>query len=485
MAQFSYSFCMAMLHSLWQSALLMLFYLVADTVFLRNNSPLLKRNFLFSILLSQLFLFTITFFIFFSNSPVYSSGEGIGNAFAKILRNDTMQAFAPWIFAFYLAVIGFKLVSSVHSWLSFNRQFKKGLQRPAVELKLFTELKAYQFGIKRNVKLWLSTTIHTPVTFGFFKPVILLPVALVNNISTCQAETLIIHELTHIRTYDYLLNWFLLFADTIFFYNPFMRRFCNNIRMEREKNCDMGVMAFEYSPAVYAETLLLAERMKQLVPGFQLAAVSRKKQLLNRIRFFSGNMNFTRPRRFNIITPALGLLLLMFFSSAVLFQSGNSMIISETAGTMPYLPVSSMEFPAIEFVNDPVVKVDEIQAQAKAQAEKQIPVIEENKIKEQQHLARNIEKETEEIVARQPSEKYLVTPVAVMQNDAARQIIIQEEHSGSKTASVKTYSLRFENGQWIVEPVWSISAKEISEDSILKKMDSSDGRLKRRIPSQQ
>ncbi|MBK6635063.1 MAG: M48 family metalloprotease [Chitinophagaceae bacterium] len=53
--------------------------------------------------------------------------------------------------------------------------------------------------------------------FWFFKPVILLPVALVNNISTQQAETLILHELAHIRTNDYLLNWFLLTAETLFF----------------------------------------------------------------------------------------------------------------------------------------------------------------------------------------------------------------------------------------------------------------------------
>jgi len=484
MAQFSYSFCMAMLHSLWQAALLMLLYLVADKVFLRNNSPLLKRNFLFTILISQALLFTGTFFIFFSNNSAYSTGEGIGNALTNILKNDTMKALAPWIFICYMAVISFRLVRSVYAWFSFKQQFKQGLQRPAVDLKLFTELKAYQFGIKRKVKLWLSTTIHTPVTFGFFKPVILIPVALVNNISTRQAETLIIHELTHIRTNDYLLNWFLLFAETIFFYNPFVRHFCNKIRMEREKNCDMGVMAFEYSPALYAETLLQAERMKQLIPDFQLAAVNRKKQLLNRIRFFSGDINFDQPMRFNIITPAIGLLLLMFFSSAVLFQSGNVVLTAQAPGTIPYLPLNSIEMPVTEYVNDPLPKADALQVQVQNEAKNQPPAIG-KKVKELQPLINNIEKETEAIVAKQQAEKYYAFPVTVTENDAARQIIIQEENSGSKSASVKTYSLRFENGQWILEPVWSISAKEIPEDSILKKMDSSEGRLKRRFPSQQ
>ena len=101
---------------------------------------------------------------------------------------------------------------------------------------------------------------------------ILLPVALLNNINTAQAETLVLHELSHIKTNDYLLNWFLVVADTIFFYNPFVSALCRRIRIEREKYCDINVIAFAYSPALYAETLLKAERIKQMIPNFQLAA---------------------------------------------------------------------------------------------------------------------------------------------------------------------------------------------------------------------
>lgn len=485
MAQFSYSFCMAILHSLWQAGLLMLLYLVADKMFLRNNSPLLKRNFLFSILLSQGLLFTLTFFVFYSNSPLYSSEEGIGRTLSNLMNNQTMQAFAPWIFLLYSSIIGYKLVRSVYAWIRFKQHYKLGLQRPDVELKLFTELKTYQFGIKRKVKLWLSTNIHTPVTFGFFKPVILLPVALVNNISTRQAETLIIHELTHIRTHDYLLNWFLLFTETIFFFNPFMRQFCNKIKMEREKNCDLGVMAFEYSPVLYAETLLLAERMKQLVPGFQLAAVNRKKQLLNRIRFFSGDVNFNQPVRFNVLVPVLGLLLLMLFSSAVLFQSGSAVSpsLQASANAISYIPFNSVELPAASYVNDPVVSIKDLKTGV-PEIKKQMTVIE-KEINELQPLVSRLEKETEALAAKQAEQNFIM-PVAVTENDGAKQIIIQEESSGSgKSASVKTYSLRFENGEWILEPVWTISAKQIPEDSILKKMDSSNGRLKRIVPAQQ
>jgi beta-lactamase regulating signal transducer with metallopeptidase domain len=250
-----------------------------------------------------------------------------------------------------------------------------GLQKPGIDLKLFTELKAHQFGIKRKVKLWLSNSINTPVTFGFFRPMILLPVALVNNISVQQAETLILHELTHIRTNDYLLNWFLLFADTIFFYNPFVTALCNKIRMEREKNCDISVMAFEYSPALYAETLLQAERIKQLIPNFQLAAVNRKKQLLQRIRFFSTSQNFKQPLRFNIIAPLIGLFLLLFLSSAILFNTGNPVSSVSADSTLPWLPVSNSLVADAEFIKN-IIPGDEELAKLVNEVEKQRLVIE-------------------------------------------------------------------------------------------------------------
>ncbi len=487
MTEFSYSFCMAMMHSLWQSALLMLLYLAADAIFLRRNTPLVKRNFLFVILFSQVLLFTLTFFVFYSGSPVYQAEKGIGRVVTSLFYNDTMQLAAPWLFLLYSLVIGYKLTRAVYSWAGFKKQYQLGLQKPGVDLRLFTSLKAHQFGITRKVKLWFSSTINTPVTFGFFKPVILLPVALVNNISTRQAETLIIHELIHIRTNDYLLNWFLLFTETVFFFNPFIHRFCSQVRMEREKNCDMGVMAFEYSPVLYAETLLQAERMKQLVPGFQLAAVNRKKQLLNRIRFFSGEINFSHaPGRFNIFVPALGLLVLLLFSSGLLYKPGNPAPADSVANTsLPYLPFSSLEIPeSTTYASEPVIKEIKESIRRKAESVKQ-EMASENKRRELQAAADQLAQESKVLAERQV-ELINAMPVAVTEADGAKQIIIQEESSGStKSASVKTYVLRFDHGQWILEPVWTLSTRQVPEDSLLKKMDSSNGRARRILPAQQ
>jgi beta-lactamase regulating signal transducer with metallopeptidase domain len=480
MIQFTYSFCMAMLHSFWQAALLMLLYIIVDKLTHKNSAPLAKRNFLYAAITAQLVLFVCTFSIYFFSS------EGIGS-FSNAIQNltasfgsESLKIITPWIFSLYIFIIAGKLFKAVYSWYHFKHQFKMGLQKPGVELKLFTELKAYQFGIKRKVKLWLSHSVQTPVTFGFFKPIILLPVALVNNISTRQAETLILHELTHIRTNDYLLNWFLVIAETIFFFNPFITGLCKKIKLEREKHCDMNVISFEYSPALYAETLLLAERMKQLTPVFQLAAVSRKKHLLQRIRFFTSEKVLNQTLRFNIVAPLIGLVLLFMLSTAVLFQSSTAVQLQSTGG-MHYLPADNYIISNTE-TGTPVL-TDNIKTEQGTDF-KEIAVPVSNPVKNTIQPAPVCEPEPENATeAPLQLDLNYAKPITAVENDAARQIIITEE--GSTGATVKVYNLIFEDGKWILQPEMVMSSKEIMVDSLKSKVDSLQRKLKKIYPAQQ
>jgi beta-lactamase regulating signal transducer with metallopeptidase domain len=480
MIQFTYSFCMAMLHSFWQAAVLMLLYIIVDKLTHKNSAPLAKRNFLYAAITAQLILFSLTFLIYFFSS------EGIGtlsNAIQNItntLGSESLKIITPWIFSLYIIIITGKLIKAVYSWLHFKYQFKMGLQKPDVELKLFTELKAYQFGIKRKVKLWLSHSVQTPVTFGFFKPIILLPVALVNNISTKQAETLILHELTHIRTHDYLLNWFLVIAETIFFFNPFITGLCRQIKLEREKHCDMNVMSFEYSPALYAETLLLAERMKQLTPVFQLAAVNRKKHLLQRIRFFTSEKILNQSLRFNIVAPLIGLVLMFMLCTAVLFQSSKTAAQLQTAAGVHYIPSDNYIISNTETATQ--VLTDNIKTEQETDFNKIILPISEP-ANSTIHPPSVCKPEPENDVEPATLDLNFAKPIAATENDAARQIIIKEE--GSTGASIKVYNLIFEDGKWILQPELVLSSKEIIIDSLNSKVDSLQRKLKKIYPAQQ
>ena len=71
--------------------------------------------------------------------------------------------------------------------------------------------------------------MSSPVTIGFLKPIILLPVAALNSLTPQQVEAVLLHELSHIRRYDYLINLVITLVHTLFYFNPFIKKFVSAI----------------------------------------------------------------------------------------------------------------------------------------------------------------------------------------------------------------------------------------------------------------
>jgi len=171
-------------------------------------------------------------------------------------------------------------------------------------------------GIARDVKIWLSEWVTSPVTIGYLKPIILIPVAAVNNLTPHQLEAVILHELSHIYRYDYFLNLILSFIKTILYFNPFVKLLVKSIEKEREHSCDEMVLQFQYKPGEYASALLRLEQNKhrQMV----MAAAGKNHDLLNRIESILGmrNKGWNPVRQLSIVfLTMMGITLFTFFVS--------------------------------------------------------------------------------------------------------------------------------------------------------------------------
>lgn len=139
-------------------------------------------------------------------------------------------------------------------------------------------------GINNRVQLFFSTRITVPMVMGSLKPVILVPVALANQLSTREAEAILLHELAHIRRNDYLVNMIQLFIETLLFYNPFVWLISSAIRTEREHCCDDMVVNATTERLPYAKALATLETFRQQPVVPSLAATGNNNQLLNRIK---------------------------------------------------------------------------------------------------------------------------------------------------------------------------------------------------------
>jgi hypothetical protein len=211
------------------------------------------------------------------------------------------------------------------------------------------------------VQIWLSSVVDTPVTLGIIKPVILLPVAVVNHLSLKQAEAIILHELNHIRRNDYLVNLLIACIDVIMFFNPFARLLTNSIRKERENCCDDMVLQFRYEPATYARALLSLEQNRVSTNALALAATGKDKYfLLNRVKRILGNEQVGNPFNQKLVAYLLSALLIAFIGW---YNPGNIII--------KRLDLVREQAPATETIQDfvtPTVKVSNAEPVARAVA---------------------------------------------------------------------------------------------------------------------
>jgi len=131
-----------------------------------------------------------------------------------------------------------------------------------------------QLGIDKQVQVYLSTYVKEPLTFGHFRPVILLPISLITGFDSKAIETIILHELAHIKRHDYLVNLGQSIVEIILFYHPLVWWLSKEIRTVREHCCDDLVLAMGDNRNTYVETLTALQWRKAGVSPNRLSMTS-------------------------------------------------------------------------------------------------------------------------------------------------------------------------------------------------------------------
>jgi beta-lactamase regulating signal transducer with metallopeptidase domain len=220
----------------------------------------------------------------------------------------------PYLSVAYLVVACFLFLRFYRHYYRTRQLYNTGIQKAPVEWRLFLGQALQHIGIKKKVTIWFSSLVDTPLTLGFWKPVILLPVAAVNHLNLQQAEAIILHELNHISRNDYLVNLVIACTDIILFFNPFTRFLTGIVRREREHSCDDLVLQFRYDATSYAKALLTLEQNRcGAKASLALAATGKNKQfLLNRVKRILSGENTPQPFPQRLVAFLLSALLIGF-----------------------------------------------------------------------------------------------------------------------------------------------------------------------------
>jgi len=141
-------------------------------------------------------------------------------------------------------------------------------------------------GVRRPVRVLMSSIADSPSVVGWLRPVILLPAATLMGLTTLQLEAILAHEIGHIKRYDYLVNMLQMVLETLLFYHPAIWWTSKRIRVERELCCDDLAVQFSGNALRYARALTTLEKLRVRTPSVAMASTG--GPLLYRIQRLMG-----------------------------------------------------------------------------------------------------------------------------------------------------------------------------------------------------
>lgn len=97
---------------------------------------------------------------------------------------------------------------------------------------------AARVGLRRAVGLRVTDDTDSPLAAGWWRPVVIVPTALIAHMPADLLEALLAHELAHIRRHDYLVNLAQHAVEALLFYHPVVWWLSRRIRDEREQIAD-------------------------------------------------------------------------------------------------------------------------------------------------------------------------------------------------------------------------------------------------------
>lgn len=224
--------------------------------------------------------------------PLLNVGEtenfavNLANDFA-VSVNQNSHSFLGWILAsIWLCGMIVAVIKLCRSYLGLRTLEKSALPLQNENVcQLFASC-LQERGLTKELPIFSTAFLRTPILVGVWKPRIYLPISIVNDSSEEDLRLMLMHELVHEKHKDNLVNHFINLAGILYWFHPLVRFAFKEMRSIQEIACDEVVLEMLNTPQrlEYGNTLLrFAE--KNIPETFPAAAslINSKKQMKRRI----------------------------------------------------------------------------------------------------------------------------------------------------------------------------------------------------------
>ena len=199
----------------------------------------------------------LSWFTDFQNGQVYHAGQTAGgtevlfstgtaadwmNDFAVSVSGSAPDQIGKVLFCLWILGIAAVLFGMIWSWLRFRR-----IQRSALPLQNQEIQKLYQSCLKemrisRDIPVYSTAFLESPVITGLFHPCIYLPIHLISDHDHAEIRYILLHELQHYRHKDNISNYMMIAVRLLYWFNPLVHLALKALRADREIACDTSVL---------------------------------------------------------------------------------------------------------------------------------------------------------------------------------------------------------------------------------------------------
>jgi beta-lactamase regulating signal transducer with metallopeptidase domain/DUF4097 and DUF4098 domain-containing protein YvlB len=181
--------------------------------------------------------------------------RGIQPATHRSLTSFAGRSNTPSWLLLWLAGAGLVLLWVIAGRIGLVRLARHALPVTHGPWPAFVEIIAASLGTRRSIRILMSAEVGTPMTWGAWRPVLVVPPESVGWDDDLR-QSVTAHEVAHIARYDYPLQVMATVACAVFWFHPLAWMLARRMRQAAERACDDQVLSLGTAGEDYATHLI-------------------------------------------------------------------------------------------------------------------------------------------------------------------------------------------------------------------------------------
>lgn len=216
------------------------------------------------------------------------------NDFALSVSSKTPSVIGLILLGIWITGIFAMLLLVIKSKNRLNTLKKSALPLQNREVHILYSNCLSELKIKRDIPIYSTAFLKSPIIVGLFKPCIYLPIHLISDFNAVDMRYILLHELQHYKHKDAIASYLMNLFGVLYWFNPLVWYALKEMRSDREVACDTSVLKLlnENDYEDYGDTLInFAEKISLSPFPFAAGISGNMKQMQKRIINISSYKN--------------------------------------------------------------------------------------------------------------------------------------------------------------------------------------------------